>query len=166
MAIFTFYKKDFNIISWKTILSLVFQRKSCGCQTCFVSFCLFLLYLNLKEELQQQKWRSTKLRSSTSLLLVIIDCVAVVEGGRLLNNFFNVGLYPVCLSCCIWENSASWIIGQMLQANKMAGFFKVYYLVKEVRNESNFLHADKYQCFLQVDTIILVLLDMPKYPVR
>ena len=39
----------------------------------------------------------------------------------------------------------------------MLKILKIYhYLKKEVSDESDFLHADKHQCFLQVDTIFFV----------
>ena len=128
--------------------------------------CLLLLYLNLKEELQQQKQRSTKLRSSTSLLLVIIDCVAVVEGVGLLNKQRFKGGTIRCLPGMLYLGKFCFLNYRPKRFSqiKWQDSFKVYYLVKEVGNESNFLHVDKCQCFLQVDTIIQVLSDMPKYP--
>ena len=43
----------------------------------------------------------------------------------------------------------------MLSANQIAGFFKMLYLKKEVKDEVYFCHADKHQSFLQVDAIVL-----------
>ena len=42
---------------------------------------------------------------------------------------------------------------KMPTANQIAGFFKVLYLKKEVRDQVDFLHVDKHQSFLQVDNI-------------
>ena len=54
----------------------------------------------------------------------------------------------------------------MLSANKIARFFKMWYLKEEVINELYFWHADKHQNLLKVDTIILVMYNKtrPKYP--
>ena len=41
----------------------------------------------------------------------------------------------------------------MHTGNQIAGFFKVLYLQKEVRDQVDFLHVDKYQSFLQDDNI-------------
>ena len=40
--------------------------------------------------------------------------------------------------------------------NQIAGFFKVQYLQKEMRDPVDFLYVNKYQSFLQEDTIALV----------
>ena len=56
----------------------------------------------------------------------------------------------------------------MMSANQIAGFFRMQYLKKEVNDEVYFLHANKHQCLLQVDAIILGVRDQdqacPKYP--
>ena len=38
----------------------------------------------------------------------------------------------------------------MLLTNQIAGFFKIYYVKKEVSEEVYFWHADKKRSFLQV----------------
>ena len=38
----------------------------------------------------------------------------------------------------------------MLSANQTVGFLKVYYLMKEVCYETDFLYADKHERFAQV----------------
>ena len=47
-----------------------------------------------------------------------------------------------------------------------AGFHKVWYLKKEVRDQVNFSNVDKHQSFLQVDTIAFdgCRYACPKYP--
>ena len=44
---------------------------------------------------------------------------------------------------------------KVLLVNQIEGFFKMYYLKKEVASKVYFLHAHKHQSFLQVDTINL-----------
>ena len=44
---------------------------------------------------------------------------------------------------------------KMLLANQIVGFFKVQYLKKKVRDQSNFLYVNKHQRFLQGNTIVL-----------
>ena len=53
----------------------------------------------------------------------------------------------------------------MLSANQIAGFFKMLYLKKEVKDEVYFCHADKHRSLIHVDTIILSLRNQacPKY---
>ena len=55
----------------------------------------------------------------------------------------------------------------MLSANKIARFFKMWYLNEEVIDELYFCHANKHQSLLKVDTIILVMYNQtcPKYPI-
>ena len=53
---------------------------------------------------------------------------------------------------------------QSYQNSKFA--MSLQYLKKEVRDEVDFLHADKHQRFLQIDTIILGVCGQacPNYP--
>ena len=44
---------------------------------------------------------------------------------------------------------------KVLLVNQTEGFFKMYYLKKEVASEVYFRHAHKHQSFLQADTINL-----------
>ena len=55
---------------------------------------------------------------------------------------------------------------KILLANQITGFLEMQYLKKEVNDEVYFWHTDKYQSFLQVDTIILYVCNQesPKYP--
>ena len=43
----------------------------------------------------------------------------------------------------------------MLSASQIAGFFKIYYLKKEARDQVNFSPVNEHQSFLQVYDIIL-----------
>ena len=54
----------------------------------------------------------------------------------------------------------------MLLAYRIAGFFKIHYLKKEVNDEVYFWYADKQWRLLQVDSVILSLSNQawPKYP--
>ena len=54
----------------------------------------------------------------------------------------------------------------MLLTNQIAGFFKMWYVKKEVHDKVYFWHADKYRSILQVDTIILGVRNQayPEYP--
>ena len=62
----------------------------------------------------------------------------------------------------IWQNSSP----QIGTANQIAGFFKIKYLKNKMNDEVCFLHADKHQSLVQVDTIILGVCNQacPKYP--
>ena len=53
-----------------------------------------------------------------------------------------------------------------MSANQITGFFKMYYLKKEVNDEAYFWHTDKHRSFFQADTIILGVCSQacPKYP--
>ena len=54
---------------------------------------------------------------------------------------------------------------KIFSANQIAGFFKMWYLKKEMIHEVCVWHAD-HRIFLQVDTIILSVRSQacPKYP--
>ena len=65
------------------------------------------------------------------------------------------------------ENSSSPVLSfKMMSANQITGFFKMYYLKKEVNDEAYFWHTDKHRSFFQADTIILGVCSQvcPKYP--
>ena len=55
---------------------------------------------------------------------------------------------------------------QMLLAYRIAGFFKIHYLKKEVNDEVYLWHADKQWSLLQVESVILSVSNQacPKYP--
>ena len=55
---------------------------------------------------------------------------------------------------------------KMRSANQIAGFFKMYYLKKEVNGKVYLWLSDKYWSLLQVNTIILAVYNQvcPKYP--
>ena len=44
---------------------------------------------------------------------------------------------------------------KMFLANQIAGFFKVQYLKKKVRDQVDFLNANQHKSFLQGNTIVL-----------
>ena len=44
---------------------------------------------------------------------------------------------------------------KMLLANQIAGFFKVQYLKKKVRDQEDFLYVNYHQSFLHENTIVL-----------
>ena len=44
---------------------------------------------------------------------------------------------------------------KMLLANQIAGFFKVQYLKKKVRDQEDFLYVNYHQSFLHRNTIVL-----------
>ena len=51
---------------------------------------------------------------------------------------------------------------QSTQNNKFAIFLQ--YLKKDVSDEVDFLHADKHKGLLQIDTMILMEISIPKFP--
>ena len=46
------------------------------------------------------------------------------------------------------------LLAKMLSGNQIAGFFKMKYRKKQLKDEIYFGHADKYESLLQVDIII------------